>query len=196
MNFNMNVNLTECDVCYGRGNGIMNLTGNKRFRELLRVYSPKYKDPYRTNKEKDDITTEVIRIVQSYGGRFFQFKDGICVQMVSKRMIRKKVKDSLRNCKKDEIQVLDGDDDINTRIGTRTPCQKLVSDGRQEQRNSQQAEKVINLEQEESQEEVHVQLDDLIKWGFLSDEDESRSPVRRTMLEEEKISDIETFMDA
>ncbi len=160
------------DVCYGRRKRIMNYAGNERFKKIIPEYSPMYRESQinRNTKEQDDITTEVIRTVQRRGGRFFhEEKDQDCA-LISNQTLRENVKQQPLSAreKEKEMQVGGGDD-------IRIDASQKVSD-RPQHNSQQEVEEEVNLEQEKSQEEIHIQLDDLIKWGLLSDEDESHLP--------------------
>ncbi len=115
----MDPDRNDYDVFYGRGNRIMNFNGNKRFRKIIQVYSPMYKESKMNKKvkEKDYIATEIIRAVQSRGGRFFHIKDGDWALM-SKKLVVKKVKQSLRDYeyKKDETKDEEDRDERNVTL--------------------------------------------------------------------------------
>jgi hypothetical protein len=66
--------VTDVDVLLGRGSGICDKPGNKKFRSLVEQYRDEYSSSHRN--EKNRIGNTVLHGVQSDGGRFLAFDEG------------------------------------------------------------------------------------------------------------------------
>jgi hypothetical protein len=64
------ITLRNCDVLFGRGNGIASWTGNKNFRSIVNTYKATYHNSYR--QKKSLVSKQVIQDIHEGGGRFIE----------------------------------------------------------------------------------------------------------------------------
>lgn len=91
---------SSMDVCFGRGNGVMKLPGNVRYRKLIETHRERYENEPSKGK-KSDIIREVVATVLDSGGRFLkQDSDGAAWGLVSFKGAYTKVSHGFRNQKR------------------------------------------------------------------------------------------------
>jgi hypothetical protein len=64
------ITLRNCDVLFGRGNGIASWKGNKNFRGVVNSYKATYTNAHR--QEKSSVSRQVIEDIHEGGGRFIE----------------------------------------------------------------------------------------------------------------------------
>lgn len=85
---------SKFDILCGQSRICASHTGNRRFQVVLDIYAPKY-DAASNKQEKMALTKEIVACIDSAGGRFLKYKDGLW-QEITTVTARDKVSHALR----------------------------------------------------------------------------------------------------